>query len=87
METETPPHLSSGTAAASLFRGGDGPTFSFVTGSGQTSEVTMTTANGDRPPGPSRRPQAAVVSRPSALYVSADPGIEPQTEAATFPNG
>ncbi|TNM91858.1 hypothetical protein fugu_018870 [Takifugu bimaculatus] len=30
-----------------------------TTGSGQTSEVTMTTANGYQHPGPSRRPQAA----------------------------
>lgn len=51
----------------STFRGGDAATFSFITGNGQLSEVTVTTANGHQPPGPSRHPQAAVVS-PHSLY-------------------
>lgn len=56
----------------STFRGGDSPTFSFITGNGQISDVAVTTANGYQPPGPSRHPQAAAVSRASAFSCDDD---------------
>lgn len=66
----------------STLRGGDSPTFSFITGNGQISDVAVTTANGYQPAGPSRHPQAAVVSRASAF--SRDDDLESQTEVVIF---
>lgn len=57
--------------------------FLVITGNGQLSEVTVTTANGHPPAGPSRHPQAAVVSPHCAVIVCVMmQKLESQTEVA-----